>query len=411
MLAFGPDTPVLLPDYTEYRGNQRWILWPALQYRVVAPLVHEQRLNMFQNAVLGLARAGFRDKGEIGELLGLATELIDMVQTDLRHLDYLDRYGAVTSRGRAALSDGFLDPTRNIITYVYQDPFTGSLWPASTVRPEFASATWHTREQTTVQLRTAGAPLRVRALPVPVAADERLSTEPPDHEQIVEAVSRGEKTRRQGGKNRRWTSPPPDRVVSRVSMITSGQPVYIPVVLRLEKKTEGGVDSVSWLANSPFTGQSSTYLRRLIATRSQRWMPLQKRIEQFVGHRSDALLAEYDLIDVAIRRQIAEVLETRFTLRLREHPDLLELLTLLERDVRRIRRDNDRSAELSDVVRNSWRIHEAILRDLVARCPVSAPALDMISEPLWQHLGRCCTRLGLPFAQHVHLRAVDNKKK
>ncbi|WP_260195450.1 hypothetical protein [Actinophytocola gossypii] len=398
---------MLLPNQVEPKGARRWILWPTLQYRVVAPLVHEQRLNMFQRAVLGLARAGVRDRTDIGRLLGLEPGLVGLVHADLRQLSYMDARGAVTLSGRAALKDGFLDPTRTIVTFVYQDPFTGTLWPASTTRPEYALVEWRHRLAVTVQLRTPGAPMSIRALPVPVPDDVHAAVEPPSHEQVVEAVGRGEKVNRRGEKARAWASPPPDRVVTRVSMINTGQPVYVPVELRLRRRTENGVESVSWVAHSPFTGRQSTYLRRLVATRALRWSALGTRIDEFVGQRSDALLVEYDQLDVALRQTLGESIERRFTPRLREHRYRYELLVLLERDISRLRLHSGRSPVLGDVVRNSWQLHESILREIVADHPVTEAAMRRIDEPLRPYLGECCRAIGLLYSQHEHLRVAD----
>ncbi|WP_406068326.1 hypothetical protein [Micromonospora sp. NBC_01638] len=87
---------------------------------------------------------------------------------------------------------------------------------------------------------------------------------------------------------------------------------------------------MSWDAFSPFTGRSSTYLRRLVATRLQQVPSLREQIERFVGRRSEAVVLEYDRLDIALRRRIGELLEDRFTGLVREHRVLFELLTLLE---------------------------------------------------------------------------------
>ncbi|HEX5405042.1 MAG TPA: hypothetical protein VFX16_22390 [Pseudonocardiaceae bacterium] len=408
MPAFGPETPVLLPDVVEYSGAQRWLLWPALRYRVVAPLVYEDRLNMFQNAVLGLARSGYRDVAEISALLGLEPDLVALVRNDLRELFYLDERGSVTERGRAALRDGFIDPTRNVVTFVYQDPFTGTLWPASTIRPEDAPADWQRSDRVAIQLRTAGAPLRKSALPVQVLPDEESRQPAPGRSEIVEAVARGERARRRRSKARRLAVPPPDRVVSRVSMIGTGQPVWLPVVLRLRKGKADEETNISWEANSPFTGYPSTHLRRLVQTRAMRNQSLRECIEQFVGYHSEARLSEYERLDVAFRRHHTEMLELTFTTRLREHPDLVELLTLLERDFHRVKSNPANTALVGNIAHLSWQVHEAILRDVITRFPVASTEFDE-ARPAWQYYGECCRAIGLPFAQSNSLRAIDWK--
>lgn len=409
MPEFGVSTPVVLPEHVRYHGPQRWLLWPALRYRVVSPLVHEDRLNVFQLAVLGLARSGLRDAREIGALLGLQEELVELVRSDLRALACLDAHGTVTPAGRGTLRDGFPDPTRTVTTYVYQDVMTGSLWPASTLDSQFAQATWPRSDKAEMRFHTAGSPLRVTALAVrPPAA---VHVDSPDNEQIVEAVWRGEKAKRVGAdKVRRWERPAPGRVVSRVSLITSGTPVWIPVPLLLDKRDVAEAKMVSWNARNPFNGRPSTYLRKLVATRVQQSKALRGYVERFVGRSSEAIEMEYDLLDIALRRTIAETLEDRFTSKLREHESLFELLTLLEKDINRARRSGDGSPELSDVARNSWRLHEAILRDVVEQHQPPDSVVTQLADPLARQLGTYCRQLGMPFSEQARVSFVPSRE-
>src|SRR5206468_1196651 len=103
---------------------------------------------------LGLARAGQRDLAGIADLLGLETELAELVRDDLRTLKYLDEFGAITPAGSAALADGFLDPQRIVVTHVYQDPFTGALWPATVPAPVLLGAKWLAQSRAELDLGT-----------------------------------------------------------------------------------------------------------------------------------------------------------------------------------------------------------------------------------------------------------------
>ncbi|MBB5773679.1 hypothetical protein [Nonomuraea jabiensis] len=391
-----------MSEYVSYRGRLQWLLWPAWQYRVLAPLVYEQHLNAFQKAVLGLARAGHRNTTTMAELLQLHPDLLELVRDDLRQLSYLDQHGVVTERGAAAMKDGFLDPDKTIVTYVYQDPVTGTLWPASTQEPQIAPAQWEGVNRASVRFRTAGAPLHVSALPVPPPA-MGPSVGPPGHEDIVEAVSRGERLGRRIRRDRPWQQAPPERVVARVSVVSAGQPVFLPVALGLSKQAKEGVASVTWVARNPFSGRPSTYLRRLVATQAQHSPPLRGAIDKLLGRSSQALYAEFDQMDREIRRRLAEDLEARFTHRIRDEQAVLELLTLLERDINRVRRPGDHTAEVADVVRNAWRLHEVVLRVLVRRRRVPIARNESIRE----RLTRALTELGLPFSQYAPIKAAD----
>ncbi|MFB9443459.1 hypothetical protein Dvina_40830 [Dactylosporangium vinaceum] len=367
--------------------------------------MYQDRLNVFQVAVLGLARAGFREPGDIGPLLGLDGEIVKLVRSDLQVLGHLDRYGVLTANGRNALHDGFPDPTRTITTYVYQDVTTGTLWPASTVEPEHCRCDWRSPRSATLQLRTAGAPLRVSAFAV--HPEGTTNTEPPAHEQVVEAVARGEAAKRQGsGHTRRLRTDAPQRIVSRVSVMTEGQPVWIPLPLRTHSQRGGADSAVTWDAISPFGGHASPYLRRLVAIQIQRSPSLREHVERFIGRRTEGLLSEFDLLDVKLRRSIGETLEQRFTDRIRSEKELFEVLTLLEQAIDQARRHGDGSREVAEAARFAWSVHELVLRRIVAQHRPPQSELDRLRDPLVRQLGECCQRLGMSFGEQAPLRLM-----
>ncbi|MCE7010004.1 hypothetical protein LWC34_45440 [Kibdelosporangium philippinense] len=404
MAVFGPDSPVLLPKHVDYAGPQRWVLWPTMRYRVVSPMMRDPELNVFQSAVLGLSRSGLRSSLEIAGLLKLQPDLVDLVVSDLKAYQYLDRHGGVTLAGRAALRDGFVDPTSNVVTYVFQDLFTGSLLPIATSTPTWVRSSWQSARTVRLNLRTTGSPLTKNAFCVDLAGAGDVA--PPEAEQILDAVARSSSSGRDRGRRRR-AGVIPDRVVSRVSLVGSGDATYVPLVLRLERRRDDTVDTVSWSACNTMTGQPSNYLRRLIATRMQHSEPLRLRIESFVGRRSDALLQDYDRMDVDLRRQFAETLEARFTVRIREYPVLVELLSLMERDLQRTKLPGDHQAEINSVVHRAWQAHETILRDIVVRHPAPASCLDGQREPLTAFLGNCCRQLRMPFSEQTPIRKAE----
>lgn len=401
MPVFGRDTPVLRPAQVKYQGAQRWLLWPVLRYRVVSPVVRERGLNAFQEAVLGLARSGLREPDEMGAMLSLDPVLVKAVQWDLKGHDYLDRHWAVTEKGRAALRDGFLDPSSNIVTHVYQDSFTGALLPGTTILPEWARSEPLGPLWTKVHLGTEGAPLNKNALPVP--AEDVTEVDPPSPEQIVETVSAAARAEHSGDRaRRRWATSVPNRVISRVSLIGQADPTYLPLVLLVHTRQ----DTPTWSVDNTLIGRDSKFLRRQVAVRAQHWEPLRSAVERLIGRTSDSLLEEYDRVDVELRRKIVSDLELRFSTALRGHRMLVELLTLLERDHLRARRRPGMDAELGLVVQRSWQVHEFVLRELAHRHPLPDTAVNQLRDPLAPFLGRCCRTIGLPFSEHAPLRRM-----
>lgn len=432
MPAFGPDVPVLTPDRGAYQGTHAWLLWPALQHRVVTPLVYEPAVNTFQRAMLGLARAGQRDLGTMAGLLGLESEFAELVRDDLRTLRYLDRFGVITPAGLAALDDGFLDPQRVVVTHVYQDAWTGALWPAAVPAPMLVGARWVDQDWAEVDIGTAENAAHVRAIAIPVRG------EPPDApsaDDIVEAVSRGSQAASASGADTRaarrtsfdvdadtgvgatadtgWRRRPPERVTARVSLVGAGQPVYLPVaIVRAGSTRDGNAaphDLPTWLAFSPFSARASQLLRRLVAIRCVDFPPLRRRVENLTGRPAESLLAEYDRLQAHLREYYREYLDRRFGLGLRRHHEVVELLTLLEIHLELARNTEDRVSELNTVANVGWRIQEVVLGEIAKRHrPRPDPGLDAKARATWQSLRDACKAIGLRATEYKAISGVTN---
>src|SRR5258708_40335516 len=83
--GFSTQTPVLhyrprAHARFEYREN---LLWPVYVYRVLAPRVRENKLDLFEKAVLGLSQAGETRPEEIARLLCVHLELAKFIQDRL----------------------------------------------------------------------------------------------------------------------------------------------------------------------------------------------------------------------------------------------------------------------------------------------------------------------------------------
>lgn len=107
---------------------QQWLWWPTLCYRVIAPEATEQTLNLFERTILSLCRARLTEAPRQADLLGLDERLIETIQQQLRELGLLDDAMSVTPEGVETIRGEVLDSGRLVTGYVFQDPFTGSLW-------------------------------------------------------------------------------------------------------------------------------------------------------------------------------------------------------------------------------------------------------------------------------------------
>jgi hypothetical protein len=383
--AFDRNTPVLQPREF-HRGRSSWLLWPALQYRVVTPLVEEPELNVFQRGILGLARCGERDPTRWAELLGLETEFAQLVRDGLSTMQYLDAENTPTEAGLRSLEDGFADPTRIVVTHVYQDPFTGAVWPAHVENPMTVGVRWPANH--IARLDAAAAALTAIAVPGPDLGE----VEPPDAAEILEQVSRGRRIEVWGEHVDRWRRRGPTRITARVSVLDSGEPVYIPVQVAVSQPKGG---ERSWNAINPFTGQRYERLRRSILNRCATHEPLSRELQRLIGRPSEARLTEFEQLQTERKSLYLERLDSKFGSGLHEHPELAELLTLVE-----LHRDNanagvDNHADLELTVNYAWRSNEVVLRSLpkswkIPPWPDSSPGV-----PSWRKLLEVCNRIGL----------------
>lgn len=129
-MALFADRFLRFPDHDKYVvGKRNSILWPVNVWRVLYPEPAHVEINIFQQAILGLARAKTTDIYEIGKLLCLAPELIGfIVGTELLPRRLMDSKG-ITEKGLEALDDLEFAASRQLVGYAYQDAISGELLP------------------------------------------------------------------------------------------------------------------------------------------------------------------------------------------------------------------------------------------------------------------------------------------
>lgn len=119
----------------------RPFLWPVRVWKVLYPEKRVLKLNLFQQAILGLARARCRDRSEMAELLGLDQELvIFIIASQLIPNGWMTNSGSLTPLGERVLQDAQVASDEVRIGYAYQDGISGRLLPRFTKElPEIES--------------------------------------------------------------------------------------------------------------------------------------------------------------------------------------------------------------------------------------------------------------------------------
>lgn len=116
-----------------YPQGGRPLLWPVRVWKVLYPANRVLKLNLFQQAILGLARARCQDSSEIAELLGLDRELVAfIIATQLIPNGWMTTLGSVTSKGERVLEEA-QDASEEVrMGYAYQDAISGNWLPRFT---------------------------------------------------------------------------------------------------------------------------------------------------------------------------------------------------------------------------------------------------------------------------------------
>lgn len=105
------------------------LLWPVHVYRVQYGDAKAKTLNLFQRAVLGLARAGCCNPQEMSILLGLHLQMVLLILAQCNSNAWLDGKGKPTVNGLALLDD---EEDRNLdlkAGVLFRDAVSGAFWP------------------------------------------------------------------------------------------------------------------------------------------------------------------------------------------------------------------------------------------------------------------------------------------
>lgn len=176
------------------RASRRWsahryLLWPALAYRVTAPRIRSHTLNPLQKAVALLVRTGLLKANEIGPKLDIHDDLAHHILVELWQLGYLTQTG-VSENGLKALRDDSVLSYDWVSGFIFQDPWSGKLWPRFVSDLNFCDYSY--KDHLHLHLGTEGKPRNVR--PTLVDFPVKDSSIPfPRAEEVIRAIRRGDR--------------------------------------------------------------------------------------------------------------------------------------------------------------------------------------------------------------------------
>ncbi len=169
---------------------REWLFWPALCYRVVAPEAQRHERNLFERTIIGLANARVWDPTEQARLISLDVRLIETIRSQLIDEGFLTAEGHVSDKGTELLHCEVYEQERLVTGYVFQDPYTGTLWDRFVEEPRYANVEIKGNVRTLVRGVT-GKPYRTRAF---AQNHPQQTPPPPSPADVCRAIRRFQRT-------------------------------------------------------------------------------------------------------------------------------------------------------------------------------------------------------------------------
>lgn len=372
--SFSPEGQVLYfrPQGHVRPSGREYLLWPAWAYRVVAPRLRERQLNMFQRAVLGLCRMGIVDAETIGKKLFIHSDLTVFIMRELHSLNMLTPDGKLTKRGLRILDEDEYESHDMVSGYVFQDPWTGDLWPRFVERFDYCDLEMDQSGYPALVMGTAGKPYRQSAFMV--FPESGLYPTKPLPGKVVAAVAAHRKALRFNNDSANWEDDfpsdfiPTNARLERVSFIEENPvPVFLTTYLYLPEATE---DVQGWYVADPFGMGASARLRKRVEQVIQNQPHLYNVVNRLVGRRlSEGLEEQKQWLELL--RQSAELeVEQYLTLDIRRHEAFSYLVDMAfaHLEAKQLG-DHCPGGKIHDVLRSGVKVLEKMFSELQVRYP------------------------------------------
>jgi hypothetical protein len=371
---FELDSPVLhfgprLPAGVRY-SQRRFLLWPALLYRVVAPEVRPRQVNILQKAVLGMCRAGITFPPRIGEKLRIHADLATLILSELLQMRLIRPDGLPTPAGNEVFEAEALDMRASVTGHVFQDPWSGDLWPRFVQRLDYVELDRRENGFPDLILGTKGKPRRERALmcrPLDFSVPPALEVR-----QILRATHRHKAALRNSdtfevADEDEHLNLDAGSVLERISLVDdSPTPVFLSTFIYLAENEHTG----DWHACDPFGLGESPTLRRAIERQLAFFPRLRDTVEALVGSSLDAQVEKQRGWIAVLRAHATSNLERKLTVNARDLPEFEQLVQLEMASVDAdFLGDDCPEQRLRDLLGATRRVLESAFRSIAARFP------------------------------------------
>ena len=328
---FEKHTSVLRLNYGK-DPNARWVLWPVFVWCVIVPIPKTHALNLFQRAVLRLARASVTAIVEVADLLLIAPDLAGLIVLELQRMAVLNYEGKPTERGLKMLDDIEEEPLDEVrVGHVFVDALSGKLWPRFLIGDlPIADVEPNDRGWPMLLSGSTGDPWKDQTFSVLPSSRDSVVTARPSVQDVLRAAWRHRRQRDYDEVDDERKVPQLQRVV-----FVDDEPQSYLLALRVRRHESG-----DWMVDDPFGHGEATDLRSRLEERLDSNKGLRTWLAPLVGS---------DTTAPTLRQLQAEAtwkVEGRMTLAVRKHEAVLERLVAMQRALL--------EAEIPDAPLDKW---------------------------------------------------------
>ena len=344
---FGQTTSILdfSPNPRPFKAkDRRNLCWPAWMWQVLAPVPHKRPFNLFQEVVLKMCRAGVSTVEEIHVRIGLGRDLLGFVFLQLQNTGLLDNTGSPTHRACKLLDKDQEEVPEYITGYIFQDPYSGRIWPRfhiGKLKRLQGDFTFHKKTQSTqfsIETGSVGKPRTIRGTLLTPQSSLRVP-EPPTALQILRSWRQHHQTSFQFGQlhsrslgdsqeQMAWNS---TQSLEQVSLLSEDpEPVYLTTYLFIP--SDSG-KSAQWQICDPFGFGISRFLRREVETFVQQHKTLRGLLEQIAGNAFAIEAEDVSELFALLEKHSLGSVENELGQEVQNFPALLRFLCQIEEDL------------------------------------------------------------------------------
>jgi len=351
-------------EHHAIKGRRENLLWPVYAWKVLYPDERQRTgINLFQETLLGLIRAGMRDTDQLAETMALDPELVRfIIAVQLQPNGWLDGRFRLTADGERLLDEAEDRRLNLTVGYAFQDAVSGNWLPRFTTQlPEIAPAGHDEKNRPVFVLdREKGRQERAFMLQARAAAGLDTSLLLPAYRQYRQDLAFSQ------GESRNYAS---EVIFNSIESIDDA-PTKLFLWCELYRDEEG---LQRWLISDPFRVRRAVpWLREPFAAQALGNAAIARRMQRLLPEiPADGLSAEewMELLDESANLEI----EANYPFLNRE-PLIRDHLARVLRQSRRIEdRERVHPEELGTLVTEAASLLEAVLEWLLREWSVSPP--------------------------------------